>query len=165
MSGNFFGRVALTYQFRQGLDANIVKSTTYFQQGEPGYTTDTKQLFIADGSNNKNPVGGPRINLAATVANITASVPAGYCIDDVFLQETAGHAVTGGIKIGTTNGGTEIATAITVGANSFTRTVPSALTTSGPFSPTVATTIYIQAVTGWNSASVNIIIPLKRAIK
>ena len=154
----------ITIQLRQGTDANLVKSTTYAIEGEQLFTTDTLQVFVADGSNNKNPVGGPRINLQGVTGNVTASIPAGYCIDDVFIQETAGNAVTGGIKIGTSSGGTQIATAITVGASSFTRTLPGSLTTSGPFSPTVAQTIYIQAVAAWNSANVNIIIPLKRAL-
>ena len=74
-------------------------------------------------------------------------------------------SITGGIKIGTSSGGTQIAAAITVNASSFTRTLPGSLTTSGPFSPTAAQTIYIQAVVAWNSANVNIIIPLKRALQ
>ena len=35
---------------RKGLAAAINAVTTYFLEGELGYTTDTKQLYISDGS-------------------------------------------------------------------------------------------------------------------
>jgi hypothetical protein len=47
-----------TLLFRRGTYATLVSSTTYFTQGEPAYTTDSKQLYITDGSNNKIPVMG-----------------------------------------------------------------------------------------------------------
>jgi hypothetical protein len=150
---------------KQGTDAHLHLANTWLQQAELAFTTDTQQVWICvDAANTKMPLGGPRITLPAVTANTTATVPAGYVIDDVFIQETAGNAVTGGIKIGTVSGGTQIAASIAVPANSFTRTLPGSLTTSGPFSPTLAQTIYIQAVTAWNAANVNIIIPLNRAI-
>ena len=153
-----------TVLFRRGLASAFSSYGAGFFEGEPGYTTDEKQVWIGDGSNVAHPVGGPRIVLTATTNDITASIPAGYCIDDVFIRNTTANAVTGGIKIGTTSGGTQIVASITVGANAFNRTLPSALTTSGPFSATAATTIYIQDVTAWNSASLNIVISLKRAL-
>ena len=139
--------------------------TTYFNTFEPLYTTDEDQLYITDANGNPSPVGDPRVELDSTTGNITASITAGYVIDDVFIQETAGHAVTGGIRIGTTSGAADIATAIAVGANSFTRTLPGALNTSGPFSATDARTIFIQAVSAWNSASVNIVIVMRKALR
>ena len=53
---------------------------------------------------------------------------------------------------------------IAVGANAFIRVLPLTLTTSGPFSPTVAKSIFIEAVTSFNSASLNIVIFMKRAL-
>jgi hypothetical protein len=150
-------------QVKRGLSTDLPGSGE-FAVAEPAYTTDEKQVYIADSLGAPHPVGGPRIVLPATAADITASIPAGYCIDDVFIQETANNAVTGGLRIGTTNGGNEVVASIAVGALSFTRTLPGGLTTSGPFSPTAAQTIYIQAVTAWNGAIVDIVIPLKRAI-
>lgn len=150
-----------TIQFASGTYAAM--ALAYWNTFVPLYTTNENQLYVTDASGIPHPVGEPRIELAATVANTTASIPAGYCIADVFMRETANHAVTGGIRIGTSAGGTQIVASIAVGALSFTRTLPGTLTTSGPFSATVAQTIYIETVTAWNSASVNIIIPLKKA--
>ncbi len=47
-----------TLVLRQGTLTNLELSTTYLTQGEPVYTTDTKQVFIGDGTN-KLFVGGP----------------------------------------------------------------------------------------------------------
>lgn len=170
MAAPFDGPGPKPFQVRNGLIADIGSDFYAYCLYELEYANDLQQLFISTsisvaGLAALMPIGGPRINLQGVTGNTTASVPAGYVIDDVFIQETAGNAVTGGIKIGTTSGGTQIVTSITVGANSFTRTLPGSLTTSGPFSPTAAQTIFIQAVSAWNSANVNIIIPLKRAIQ
>lgn len=160
---NILNNTAFALLIRGGLEANL--SASFFSESEPGYTTDTKQMFIGDGSNNKNPVGNPRLILLAVTANDpTASIPAGYCIDDIFIRNTTANAVTGGLKIGTSAGGTQIATTIAVGANAFIRVLPGTLTTSGPFSPTAAQSIFIEAVTSFNSASLTIIIFMKRAI-
>ena len=63
----------ITIQLRQGTDANLVKSTTYAIEGEPLFTTDTLQVFVADGANNKNPVGG---SSDQSVAGLGTSQPA-----------------------------------------------------------------------------------------
>jgi hypothetical protein len=149
---------------RRGVVADFPLLVGMMWEGELAYTTDEKQLFIGDENNNPQPVGVSRLALAGVAGNASAIVPAGYVIDDIFIRETAGNAVTGGIKIGTTAGGTEITASIAVGANSFTRTFPATLTTSGPFSPTATQTIFFQAVTAWNSAIVDIVVRLKRAI-
>lgn len=98
----------------------------------------------------------------ATQANATVVIPAGWAIRDVFMSETAGAAVTGGIRIGTTNGGTDVALALAVGANSFGAMTASILKRA--FSPAVDQTLFIQAVTLWNGASVDIVFTLDRAI-
>lgn len=151
---------------KRGLQTDVAFSAGngVFAEGELFYTTDTQQVFVEQGGNTYSPVGGPRIPLASVAANTTASIPAGYVIDDIFIYNNTANAVTGGLKIGTTNGGTEIATSLAVVANCLSRVMISTLNTTGPFSRTVAQTIYIQAVTSWNSASLDIIVCLKRGI-
>jgi major tropism determinant Mtd-like protein len=43
-------RSTFQFRFRRGLKANILLTTTYGQQGEPGYTTDDKHLWLNDGA-------------------------------------------------------------------------------------------------------------------
>jgi hypothetical protein len=93
----------------------------------------------------------------AVTANTTISVPAGWALEAIHIENTTANAVTGGIRIGTTAGGTEFVTAWAVAGNDK-------LTSPGPtlsgfntnfnfFSRTVAQTLFIEAVTAWNSAS------------
>lgn len=106
----------------------------------------------------------PRLlTVSAQTANGTVSIPAGYRIDSIDIQETAGNAITGGIRIGTTNGGVEVAVAIAV-AGSALVSVTDAAILKRFFSASVATTLYIQTVTLWNSASVNIQFVLSRIL-
>jgi len=99
--------------------------------------------------------------VAASLAqNVIATVPTGYKIGDLIIRETAGMAVTGGIKIGTTDGGADIAASIDVGANSFIRTPALDLVDAGPFAGDPQQ-IYIQAVTDWGGANVEIVIGLE----
>lgn len=98
----------------------------------------------------------PTTTLTATTANTTATVKAGHVIKRIYIYNTTANAVTGGIKIGTTNGGTELISSITVGANDF-----CTLDTAYLLSTTSDTTIYIQAVTAWNSASLDIVIQME----
>lgn len=45
-----------TLRFRRGLRASLLATATYLWQGEPIYTTDTKQLFVGDSTNRAVPV-------------------------------------------------------------------------------------------------------------
>lgn len=94
------------------------------------------------------------ITALAVTGNTTVSIPAGNIIQDLVIQNTTGNAVTGGIKIGTTNGGTDVVLALAVGANSL-QTVLDAALLKRVFSMSGATTLYIQTVTLWNSSSLN----------
>ena len=101
------------------------------------------------------------LTLVGVVANdATLSVPAGYRIRDIFMRNTTANAVTGGVRIGTTDGGTQVVTGLAVGANAFVRTTG----VQALFSATAAQTLYIQAVTAWNSASLDFVITLDRGI-
>lgn len=151
---------------KRGLQADVATAAAngVFDEAELFYATDTHQVYIEQASDTYSPVGGPRIPLAGITANTTASIFAGYVIDDIFIYNNTANAVTGGLKIGTTNGGTEVATSLAVAANCLSRVMISSLNTTGPFSTSAAQTIYIQAVTAWNSANLDIIICLKRGI-
>ena len=96
----------------------------------------------------------PNIILQNLSSNSTALIPAGYYIGDIIFENTNGNAVTGGIKIGTTSGGTDVVFSQTVGANSLAN-LGSTLTKK-IFSTGSSQTLFVQAVTSWNSASVNV---------
>ncbi len=90
-------------------------------------------------------------------------VPAGFAIRDIFIQETAGNAITDGLKIGTTSGATDVVVAQTVGANSF-DFVPVANILLRLFSPSSNQSLFLQDVTAWNGATIDVVITLDRAI-
>jgi hypothetical protein len=93
-------------------------------------------------------------------ANGSMVIPAGHTISHgIFCQETANHAITGGIRIGTTGGGTNIMVAQAVGALALVDIRPASILLRY-FSMTVDQTIFIEAVTNWNGASINIQIPV-----
>jgi len=43
-------RSTFQLRFRRGTKSNILKTTTYGQQGEPGYSTDDKHIWMCDGT-------------------------------------------------------------------------------------------------------------------
>lgn len=82
-------------------------------------------------------------------------LPANTRIDAISMIGTNANAVTGGIKIGTTAGGTDIVAAQAVGGNSIV-SVADADILKRIFSTSATQTIYFDAVTAWNSANVNL---------
>lgn len=96
-------------------------------------------------------------------ANGTLNVPAGWQILAITTDETASHAVTGGLDFGTTNGGQEIAAAATVSSNTIAVLADTAILLRA-FSASVDTTVYINAHTAWNGASVNVTLCLSQFI-
>jgi len=95
----------------------------------------------------------PLVEIVAANANTTFVVPAGHQIEHIAFFNTTANAVSGGVKIGQTNGGTEVVAAQAVGANAL-GTVAGADVLKRVFSTTAATTLYVQAVTSWASANV-----------
>lgn len=87
-------------------------------------------------------------------------VPANHVIDAIYIRNNTANAVTGGIKMGTAAGGTQVVTAQAVGANAI-AVVPEAniLIRAWPAQQTV----YFDAVTDWNSANVDITVLLVKA--
>lgn len=94
------------------------------------------------------------IRLTATAAT-NFFLPSSAVIREIIASNTTVNAVTGGIKIGTTAGGTDVVTALAVAASANTY-VTDANLSKRYFSQSSAQQIFIDAVTGWNSASVQI---------
>lgn len=88
-------------------------------------------------------------------ANFTITIAAAFQMMSVQLHETAGNAITGGLRIGTTDGGTDVVVAQAVGSGVF-LVVPDAALLKRVFSTSVDTILYCQAVGAWNSASLNV---------
>ena len=84
-------------------------------------------------------------------ANSTFTLPGGAFIDQVMFKETAGNAVTGGIKIGSTSGGTDIVASQAIGASAQGHVPDANLSIRVLPSRTI---IYVQAITAWNNANV-----------
>lgn len=85
------------------------------------------------------------------------TLPAGAYIQDIIAQETSGAAVTGGLKVGTTSGGTDISSNIVLGASSFAVALDVSIAKRA-FSATAPQTIFVGPVTSFNSAAVNVTI-------
>lgn len=114
--------------------------------------------LISDGTQWISP--GVKV-LNAVIANTNFSVPAGWAIDQIHFANTTANAVTGGIRIGTTAGGTEVVVAQAVGANVL-DTIADANILKKVFSRTAAQSLFIQAVTSWNSASLELSFVLRK---
>ncbi|MEE9465584.1 MAG: LamG-like jellyroll fold domain-containing protein [Candidatus Neomarinimicrobiota bacterium] len=85
-------------------------------------------------------------------------IPAGYRISSIIIQETAGNAITGGLKIGSSAGGTDVVNGQAVGANAL---VDCALG-SRLFSLTAAQSLYVEDVTAWNGASIDLYLEIEK---
>ena len=91
-------------------------------------------------------------SVRGAVSNTTTVIPAGYAISSIYIANSTANAVTGGIKIGTTSGATDVVVAQAVGANVL---IPISDDTilKNLFSMSTDQTLYIQAVSSWNSAN------------
>lgn len=98
-----------------------------------------------------------KLLLSAVVENTTATLPANCYISQIFIKNTTANAVTGGVRIGTTDGGADVVVALAVGANAILM-IPNATLLKSVFSTSSTQTLYIQTVTLWNSASLDIVI-------
>lgn len=92
--------------------------------------------------------------ISAAAAN-AVTLPGGTYIDRIIIQETSGASITGGIKIGTTSGGTQVAAALICASGCLTW-VPDASISTRIFSAN--TPLFIDAVSAFNSGRVNITI-------
>ena len=108
--------------------------------------------LVSDGSDWLSP-GVKR--LRAVMADTTLSIPPGWAIERIHFAETAGSAVTGGIRIGTSSGAADVVAAQAVGANAL-DTIADAALLKRVFSRSAAQTLHVQAVTDWNDASLEL---------
>lgn len=92
------------------------------------------------------------LNKFGVTANETFVIPAGWGISRLIIANVTANAVTGGIRIGTTDGGADVAVAIAVGANAIIF-VDDAAILKHYFSDSAGQTLYAQAVVSWNSAA------------
>ena len=164
ISGGHMDSVSYVYDTNIGLEINGVRfpnslaNTTTLTGAKPRYTN----CYHIDG----RVVADSTIFYSekTTFTNDgTYSIPAGYCIDSIVFNNTTANAVTGGIKIGTTNGGTDVIAAQAVAANAFVKVQPAAILISA-FSMTASTTLFVQDVSSWNSASVDMYMKLKQVV-
>lgn len=96
-------------------------------------------------------------------SNGTIVIPAGHSIRQIDILETNNATITGGLKIGTTNGGVEVLVALPV-TNLSLQSVLDASLLRRAFSLSADTTLYVQAVTLWNGASISMYVHLNRLI-
>ncbi len=99
------------------------------------------------------PIDG-RVRKLKLAAAGTVSIPAGAIVTRVSIRNKTTNVVTGGIKVGTTLGGVDVLAAGAIGASALVSYIALAV----PADPAAAKTIYIDAVTGWNSAIVDIVV-------
>ena len=96
-----------------------------------------------------------RLNITSVGAAGLMMFPANAVIERIIVTNTTANAITGGLKLGTTSGGTDVVAALTVGANALTY-VTDAATLKRFFSLTAPQPIYLGAVSSWNSAIINV---------
>ena len=95
-------------------------------------------------------VRGKRVIQKVAAVNQALSIPANCLVTDIYFRNRTANAVTGGIKIGSTAGGTDIVAAQAVAASAASIARVSFHTGSA------AKVMYIDAVTSWNGAVVDI---------
>lgn len=93
--------------------------------------------------------------LSAVGTQSSFSVPPSFLIDRIQVVNNTASAVTGGLKFGTTSGGTDVVLALAVGANVLTPVADAALL-KNMFSKVSSQTVFVDTVTLWNGANVDI---------
>lgn len=99
------------------------------------------------------------ITLSNVTVNTTTVIPAGYCITNLVIQNTTANDVTGGLRIGTIDGGADVVlNAAVIGDSLF--AITDALLLKRIFSMVSDTTLYIQTIALWNNANIKLFISL-----
>ena len=99
--------------------------------------------------------------LGLDAASAGAAIPRGHAIAAIFWRNRTANAVTGGIKIGTTAGATDIVAAQAVGGNGIGH-ITDATILKRFFSVTDRQVLYIDAVSAWNDATIDLYIVLDK---
>lgn len=97
------------------------------------------------------PINGKSVSLALS-ANGTIVIPQGAVVRSIVIHNKTANAVTGGVKVGTTDGGVDVLAAGAVAASSLVVYNP----LIGAANTAAARTLYVQAVTAWNSAVLDV---------
>lgn len=133
----------------QGCAAILLQDVAYFRS--QGFTQGANLQSIQS-------TGAVTSASSATSVQI-GTLPAGAMIVGVMLNEIAGAAITGGVDIGTTSTGTDIASAVALGANALVTVADSALTRLfGTTGTPVAKPVFVTCHTSCNAGSVTITI-------
>ncbi len=90
-------------------------------------------------------------------ANGTLTLPKGYFMERIWFKNRTANAVTGGIRIGTSAAGTQVVTAQAVAA-SVQAVITPTISGYSLAQPQVDATLYVEAVTAWNSAGVDVVV-------
>lgn len=90
-------------------------------------------------------------------ANGTMSIPASNYLRGIYIFNRTANAVTGGIRIGTAAGGAQVVAAQAVAANDILRIADASVLIKGW---TTTQTLFIEAVTAWNNAQLDIVVDL-----
>ena len=101
-----------------------------------------------------------KVRVFAAAAAGTLVVPANCAIDRIYVKNRTANAVTGGLKFGTSAGATDLVAAGAVtasGVNAFTASIPA-------IGQGADRTVYYDAVTAWNGASVDIVVTYTKLI-
>jgi len=104
------------------------------------------------------PANHEEIYKFTATANTTFTLPKGYAIDSIVCKETTNHTITG-LKFGFTSGGSEIVASADFAANDVASlTILQRIDTFD-----ADDTVYITA-DNWNSASLDIVVRMKRMV-
>jgi hypothetical protein len=100
------------------------------------------------------------------IQNITGAttlvVPANMYILGIVVESINSNPIIGGIKIGTTIGGNDVVNGFPILGSTLTHVTDSSISKK-IFSKTLETTLYIDAVTLFNNASVNVSLLLRES--
>src|ERR1700676_1669482 len=91
--------------------------------------------------------------LLAAAGSVT--LPTGAYLQAIVIGNVTANAITGGLKIGTTLGATDVVATVAVGANALIHITDAAIL-KRVFSSIASQQLFIDAVTAWNGAIVNI---------
>jgi len=99
--------------------------------------------------------------LGLTAISAAYAVPRGHAIAAIYFRNRTANAVTGGVKIGTAAGATDIVAAQAIGANGIGHVADADLLKRF-FSTTDRQVLFIDAVSAWNSATVDFYLVLDK---
>lgn len=94
----------------------------------------------------------------ASEDGVLFTIPAGEEIESITIGNDTANDVTGGVNIGTTPGGSDIASAVAVAGGSVLR-VP---LLKRVLSRTTSTIVYISSVVSWSGAQVTVVLFKRR---